>query len=60
VLQVIVTLFCSSVSLFAADWPMFAHDPQRTGWASEERTLTKENVRGLEKWKAKVNNEPKF
>jgi hypothetical protein len=61
VLQVLVASFCSSISLPAADWPMFAHDPQRTGWASEERTLTKENVRRLElKWKAKVNNEPKF
>lgn len=61
VLQVLVASFCSSTSLLAADWPMFAHDPQRTGWASEEKTLTRQNVRGLElKWKVKVKNEPKF
>lgn len=61
VLQVLVASFCSSTSLLASDWPMFAHDPQRTGWASEEQTLTRQNVRGLElKWKVKVKNEPKF
>jgi outer membrane protein assembly factor BamB len=60
-LQVLVASLGSSISLLAADWPMFAHDPQRTGWATEEKTLTRENVRELElKWKVKVNNEPKF
>ena len=42
----------------AADWPTFGHDPQRSGWAVEERTLTPANVGDLElKWKVKVKNE---
>jgi outer membrane protein assembly factor BamB len=40
---------------------MFAHDPMRTGWASEERLLSTLNVSQLElKWKVQVNNEPRF
>src|SRR5438093_13694443 len=34
--------------LFAADWLTFVHDPQRTGWAVNEVTLTPQNVNGLE------------
>ena len=46
---------------WAADWPMFAHDPMRTGWASEETSLSTQNVSRLElKWKVRVDNEPKF
>jgi outer membrane protein assembly factor BamB len=42
----------------AADWPTFGHDPQRSGWAVEERTLTPANVGDLElKWKVKVKSE---
>jgi len=42
----------------AADWLTFGHDPQRTGWAFEETTLTPANVSTLAlKWKAKVKNE---
>ena len=43
----------------AADWPMWRHDPQRSGWASDESTLTPQNVGGLEvKWKTQVKNQP--
>src|SRR5437867_2797441 len=53
-------LFGLSASVYAADWLTFGHDPQRSGWASEEKQLTIENVAGLElKWKAQVKNEPK-
>jgi outer membrane protein assembly factor BamB len=53
-------LFGLSASLYAADWLTFGHDPQRSGWAGEEKQLTIENVAGLElKWKAQVKNEPK-
>jgi outer membrane protein assembly factor BamB len=46
--------------LYAADWPTFGHDPQRTGYAFEEDTLSVHNVSGLElKWKTQVKNEPK-
>jgi PQQ-like domain len=42
----------------AADWLTFGHDPQRTGWAFEETTLTPANVSNLTlKWKMKVKNE---
>ncbi len=39
--------------LRAADWLTFGHDPQRSGWAVEEKDLSLENVGSLElKWKA--------
>ena len=45
---------------YAADWPTFGHDPQRSGWAFEESKLTPEDVSQLElKWKTQVKNEPK-
>jgi len=51
---------CWTGSSHAADWLTFAHDPQRSGWASEEKQLTLENVGGLElKWKSQLKNEPK-
>jgi outer membrane protein assembly factor BamB len=46
--------------LRSADWPTFGHDPQRSGWAFEETTLTPENVGQLElKWAVQVKNEPR-
>jgi outer membrane protein assembly factor BamB len=56
-----LSAICLSASclLSGADWPTFAHDPQRTGWASEESTLAVENVRRLElKWSVHLKNEP--
>ena len=42
----------------SADWLTFAHDPQRSGWASEELALNSKTVPGLTLlWKAKVENE---
>lgn len=47
-----------AVAARAADWTTFAHDPQRSGWAFEETTITAENVPTLAlKWKVKVPNE---
>src|SRR5215510_5647620 len=44
----------------ATDWPTFAHDPQRSGWAREEFPLSALNLADLElKWKTKVSNKPK-
>ena len=41
----------------ALDWPTFAHDPQRSGYAFEESTLDVHNVGQLElKWKVQVKN----
>lgn len=56
-----VFLFFLLPSVRAADWPTFAHDPQRTGWATEEKALSVRDVAGLElKWKAQVKNEARF
>lgn len=58
----VASLLCFSLAFTlaakAGDWPMFGHDPQRTGWATDERTLTPENVSNIElKWKVKVDNQ---
>ena len=59
--SIIFSCFLVFAPVSAADWPMFAHDPMRTGWASEERSLSPLNVSRLElKWKVQVNNEPRF
>jgi outer membrane protein assembly factor BamB len=48
-----------SVRLMAGDWPTFGHDPQRSGWASEETTLTPENASKLELlWSVQLDNPP--
>ncbi len=58
--QILVSWFSLSASLCAADWLTFGHDPQRSGWAFEETTLTAQNVPELElKWKVHVKNEPR-
>lgn len=37
---------------------MFGHDPQRSGWAVEENTLSPDNVSTLKlQWKTRVNNQ---
>lgn len=61
VLVAIFTLFwCGQQGLWAGDWPTFAHDPQRSGWAFEETTLNVKDVSGLALlWKMKLKNEPK-
>jgi outer membrane protein assembly factor BamB len=57
--RVLVLLISFSTLLRASDWPTFGHDPQRSGWASEEDTLSPENVKGLElKWNTQVDNVP--
>ena len=55
-----VCLLLPAACCLSADWPTFAHDPQRTGWAAEERILSPENVANLRlAWKAQLKNEPK-
>jgi outer membrane protein assembly factor BamB len=59
-ISLLILLACFSAASAFADWPTFAHDPQRSGWASEEDTLSTKNVSGLQLlWKVKVKNEPK-
>lgn len=54
-------LACATIGMQnarAGDWPTFGHDPQRTGWARTERTLSPGNVSALElKWKTQVENQ---
>jgi outer membrane protein assembly factor BamB len=62
--SVLISLLCLLTALhpsvLAADWLTWGHDPQRSGWAREEKTLSPENVGTLElKWKTKVHNEPR-
>ena len=50
---IVAALFLASFTAHAADWLTFAHDPQRTGWAAEERTITPSNMGDFElKWKS--------
>src|SRR5260370_11516398 len=44
----------------AADWPMFGGDPQRTGWARGEKTISPENAGKLRlEWSLKLANAAK-
>jgi outer membrane protein assembly factor BamB len=53
-------LIVTAQSAQTADWPTFGHDPQRSGWASEETILTRDSVTGLGlKWKVQLKNEPR-
>lgn len=41
----------------AANWTTFGGDPERTGWAREETTITRDNVKNLKLlWSKKLNN----
>src|SRR5579872_7191157 len=43
----------------AADWLTFGHDPQRSGWATEENAITVESAKNLElKWSIQLDNVP--
>jgi outer membrane protein assembly factor BamB len=56
-LPAVLALFLAALAP-AGDWTTFGHDPQRTGWAFEESTLTPANVANLGlKWKAKLDNQ---
>ncbi len=42
-----------------ADWLTFGHDPQRTGWATEETKLSTQTAKDLElKWSVQLENAP--
>jgi outer membrane protein assembly factor BamB len=47
-----------SMTGWCADWITFGHDPQRSGWASEETILSRDNASSMVlKWKTKLPNE---
>src|SRR5271157_1021773 len=55
-----LTFLSLSVTGWGADWPTFGHDPQRSGWATQEDSLNVTNVSGLKLlWKAQIKNEPR-
>jgi outer membrane protein assembly factor BamB len=57
ILYVAVSL-SAAISL-RADWLTFAHDPQRSAWASEENKLSPATVQNLElKWFVQLDNAP--
>ncbi|MFN8009644.1 MAG: PQQ-binding-like beta-propeller repeat protein [Terriglobia bacterium] len=59
-LPLMILLPCVAGTVWAADWPMFGHDPQRSGWSVEETILSVENAGKLQlKWKTPVKNEAK-
>ncbi|MGH9395854.1 MAG: PQQ-binding-like beta-propeller repeat protein [Terriglobia bacterium] len=42
----------------AGDWPTFGHDPQRSGWATDEDILSPSNAGSLELvWKKRLDNQ---
>ena len=44
---------------FGGDWPMYGHDPARSGWASEENILNTSNASQIHLlWKEHVKNQP--
>ena len=59
-IRITIVALWLSAALYANDWPTFGHDPERTGWAFEESTLTPANATQLElKWKAQAQNRPR-
>jgi outer membrane protein assembly factor BamB len=47
------------ISVWGSDWLSDGHDPQRTGWQSDEKILTLSNVRGMKLlWKLQTNSLP--
>lgn len=53
----LVSAFLACAAVLPADWLTFDHDPQRTGWAWQETTLTPESVPNLElKWSTQLDN----
>lgn len=59
-IKLLLVLALLPAALGAADWPMFGGDPQRTGWAKNETTLSLENAGKLHvEWSLKLDNAAK-
>lgn len=53
----IITFLACALTSQAADWPTFAGNPQRTGWAKDETAVNKDNVSKMKlEWSLKVDN----
>src|SRR5260370_37667607 len=58
IFQAALVLLVVIPAAIAGDWTTYGHDPQRSGWAFEETTLSPENGSKLGlQWKSKVNNQ---
>src|ERR1700733_10537997 len=56
---VVCFIFAGCAGLQSQDWLVDGHDPQRTGWQKEEKTLTTSNVQGLKLlWKVQTDSLP--
>jgi len=56
---VAVGIVVTGAALAAADWLTFGGDPQRTGWAKGEKSITRENAGKLRvEWSLKLDNDP--
>lgn len=48
-----------SAEAWGGDWPTFGHDPERSGWAQGEDTLSASNIGGLRLlWSVRLKDEP--
>ncbi len=58
-MKLLITIFAIGASLAqAGQWLTFGGNPQRDGWARDETTLTKDNVKSIKViWKVHVNSE---
>jgi outer membrane protein assembly factor BamB len=58
--RVLAVLASASLLLQGGDWLTFGADPQRSGWARDEKTLSPENVAKLKlEWKIQLPNTQK-
>jgi len=56
----LLALLVASSPARAADWLTDGGDTKRNNWQKDEKTLTKENVKGLQLlWKKRLDNEPR-
>jgi outer membrane protein assembly factor BamB len=52
-----IAFFLAAASLSGANWPTFAGDPQRDGWAKAETSLSKVNAKDIKlEWKIQLDN----
>ena len=55
-----VCVLCAAALANAGNWLTFGGDPQRTGWAQQEKDINRTNAKDLTLlWKASLENEPR-
>jgi outer membrane protein assembly factor BamB len=57
---IFLSITVAGLVIRAADWPSQSGNPQRDGWAKNEKGFTRANAKGIELlYKVKVENEPR-